>query len=422
MSILAGAEFVVTFYEKLPQYLALHNEGKAYAKDYKKLSSFFRKVKSSLNKIQDDISLHAAKEQTKFIDAMLVLASEYLEHGQETEICRTQKQTIEYALFVWSHLSPLPKKIKQLSLACEQANEGHYYSIEKLTQLLYMHQSISEFYIETFQSPFEKIKKASDGFRKQYIHLATARAQEGMAFATSMADSMKQMYHDYTLIYEFARLTNDTSKYAYVMLMNAMPSIVIEALDRPISPKEANALRSYVKWLEKQIKKQDWSKYLRLDIPLEELIAEERANDDLFDTPTPLDVDTTTLPEETPEIEEPVTEEPVTEEPVSVTTEETAMPELIETTEETTTVETTEELTPTEQTEETPLTEMAEEPVPTEPIEETTVSELPEECTTTEETEEIIVETPEQTATEPTGEVDFEVELLEEVEELSPEG
>ena len=418
MSILAGAEFVVAFYEELPAYLAKKKENKEHQKEYKKLRSFLQKTRRSLEKIQDDTSRHASIEQKRFIDAMVGLASEYLEYGHETEASKKHKKAIEYALYVWSILSPLPKKIKQMSLTEEQANESHFYSIESLTNLLYTHEKISDFYHAIFALPFEKIKKASDGFRKQYLHLASAGTQEGMVYASSMAERMKKMYHDYTVIYEFARLTNDTSKYAYVMLMNTMPPIVIEALERPITPKEEKELRDYVNWLEKQVKKQDWSKYLRFDVPVEQLIAEERENDELFDVPTPLDV-VEVVPqtaEGTSEAEETTLVGTTLETVQTPTLEETSVETATE--DVTTTEEVVEQTVTLEIAEEIPTQESVEEPTTAETTESTTLPETSEEPTL-----EPMTQLPLTSSEETTEEVDSEVELVteEQSEPLSQE-
>lgn len=331
MSILYGAEFVFAFYEKLPEYLASKNRDKTRAKEYKRLAAFLQKTKSTLDKLRDSTSIHAAREQKIFIDAMISLAQEYLTNGGETEACAKYQEDIEYALFVWGLLSPLPKKIESLSRNAEKANESHYYSTEKLTNMLFDAPKNLTFYYDMFRTPFEKIKRASETYRAQYIRLAkAASSEEGMTFATSMAESMKQMYYSYTLIYEVLNLTLKTSKCAYVTMFNSMPSVIIGALSRELTKKDIKVLRDYVKRLDKLCRENDWMKFLRIEIPTEELLASEPAPEleETADEPivpeneAPIEDMTQATP-----VDEPTSDEPTEE---TVAPDETAAPKVVE--------------------------------------------------------------------------------------------
>ena len=89
MSIISTAEFLVEFYEKLPEYLGAKSTDKASLKDFKKLKAFLKKVKGQLLKIKDDSSMHAAREQKKFVDATLALATEFLNAKKKLEVYPT---------------------------------------------------------------------------------------------------------------------------------------------------------------------------------------------------------------------------------------------------------------------------------------------------------------------------------------------
>ena len=383
MSILTGAEFVVAFYEKLPDYLLSKVSAKANAKDLKKLKTFLQSVKARLEKIKDNVSLHAAAEQKKFIDAFLSLTSDFLVEKRETENAKKQKETIEYALFVWEVLAPLPKKIRQLSRDEEVANESHYYALDELAERVFSNGDAS-FYIDTFVQPLEKIERAAVAFHEKYVHLATPSVQEGIAFSSTMAEGMKKMCRDFTLIHEFARRTRDTNKYAYVLLMNAMPAVVFEVLENPMTKKQSKELENYIKTLEKQCNQYGWTNLLQDEInPPHITVTLEQTGGTIDD----IDLEEETVDEIVPE--EPATE-PTTDVVESVTTEEVAD------------VPVTEDATP-EVTQET-TTEEATEPT-TDVVTETTNEEVTE--PTTAQTEEATTEeTPTQTPEGETSEVE----------------
>ena len=321
---------------------------------------------------------------------MISLAGEYLAHGAETEACAAYRETIDYSLYVWGILSPLPKKIAALSRNSEKANESHYYSVEKLTGMLFDNPKQYGFYFDMFRTPFEKIKRASETYRAQYIRLATAASsEEGMTFATTMAKMMKEMYYSYTLIYEVLNLSLMTSKFAYVTMFNSMPKIIIEALSTELTPKDIKELRAYVKKLEKLCRENDWMKFLRIEIPTEELLTSEPAPATTADEPIEeLEAPAEEAPiEEVPTEDAPIEEAPTEEAPVEESAEEgTACVEVSEETREQAAEETAEEAS-TEETGD----EASEEASP-EVTEEPTTEETTAEETTTEATE--------QTATE----------------------
>ena len=239
MSIISTAEFLVAFYEKLPEYLMAQSATKANIKDYKRLKSFMQKIKNRLATLKDDVSLHAAHEQKKFVDATLALATEFLRAKKDTEETSYQKEVIEYTLYVWSLYASLPKTIQKFALDGERAKASDYYEVYGLSEEVISKPLNFAFYQTMFFEPFEKIRRASAVFQEKYIHLASPSAQEGMAFTSTVAEEMKKMCRDFTLIYAFADRVRQTSRHTFVLFMNAMPSVVFELLESPMTKKGA---------------------------------------------------------------------------------------------------------------------------------------------------------------------------------------
>ena len=274
MSIISTAEFLVAFYEKLPEYLMAQSATKANIKDYKRLKSFMQKIKNRLATLKDDVSQHAAREQKKFVDSTLALATEFMQAKKENEETLYQKEVIEYTLYVWSLYSSLPKTIQKYTLEGEKAKACDYYEVLELSESVISTPLNFAFYQKMFFEPFEKIRRAASVFHEKYVGLATPSAEEGMAFASSVAETMKKMCRDFTLIYTFADRVLQTSRHTFVHFMNTMPSVVFELLENPMTKKSEKELRSFIKHLEKQCKRFGWLELLNDELLLATPIAE----------------------------------------------------------------------------------------------------------------------------------------------------
>ena len=271
--MLKGAEFVLDFYEKLPEFLLSGVQGKTNAKDYKRLKGFLQSAKNSLKEIKDEVSLHGASEQKRFIDAYLSLTEIFLTDKRETEDALIARENAEYALFVWKLLSPIPKKIRQLKTAPDKASSHDYYAIEQLFSRMLSCGPCAAFYEETFITPTRKIQRAADAFLEQYTRLSTSAAQESTAFTATLAQSIQKMCRDYTLLNGFIERLREMSVHTFVVFMNNMPSVVFDILENTMTKKQLGQFTTYIKSVEKLCKVYGWRDLVEAEITLP--VAEE---------------------------------------------------------------------------------------------------------------------------------------------------